>query len=97
MKKKLNPFEKKYKQDNLARKLGTEESVEMVRDSLWRWNGKELVHEPKTYFQGYKKGRYYSSNKLFVIGAILGFSLGILFFHVFLVMPILANLSAPHY
>lgn len=69
--------------ENLYNKMGTEESVEMIKDSLWRWNGKELSSHTDT--------------KVFFTGLIIGFALGILFFHVFLVMPILANLSAPHY
>lgn len=74
---KTNPIAKKIKQDNLARKMGTEESVKMIKDSLWRWNGKEL--------------KSYTDTKVFFIGITLGFALGILFVHFFLVMPILAN------
>ena len=60
------------RQDNLARKLGTEESVEMIKDSLWRWNGYELINEDE-----YKTEQLVK--KALIVGLIIGFALGILF------------------
>lgn len=78
---KTNKHAKQMKADNVARKLGTEESVEQIKE----WE--RFVEQEINTLE--KKVKH--SNKDFLCGIILGFALGILFFHVFLVMPILAT------
>lgn len=82
--------------DNLARKLGTEESVEMIKESLPKY--KATTEQPKDgdlYIDGYTEGfddGSYEYKKVCFIGLLVGFTLGILFFHFVLVMPLLNNL-----
>lgn len=74
-----NPIAKKIKQDNLVRTMGTDESVEMVKDSLCKCDLCFIEED------------WLIPTWLFVsVLLILGLALGILFAHFLVVMP---NLS----